>query len=276
MCQDENTLLPETVNITGAKTSDRRGVNEFRYPKDTIIVDDRGYYDFKLFQQRILDKNFFVNRMKSITVFESVEELDLPEDKDHEIIQLTGKAAQGADQADTKLRKLAVLVEMTDRKTGEVSLKTVSLITNNMEWSAATISELYRRRWQIETFFKLVKQNLQVKNFLGTNGNSNKSQLFISIISYFLIELIRRNMSLVKHEFGHFVTIVRICLLQYKQLQYVANEIRVVGNKARNYDKKCLGQKQLSLNFNSSWFYERCIFMLLQIYNAGYWLLAMI
>ena len=144
------------------------------------------------------------------------------------------------------------MVEEVDRKTKITKTKAVALITNNLEWSAATISELYRRRWQIETFFKLLKQNLQIKNFLGTNENSNKSQIFIALISYFLIELIRRSISKVKHGVGHFVTIVRVCLLQYKQLQYVANEIKIMVKKARHFDKTNLNLAQTSLNLNSS------------------------
>jgi len=256
-CLDEKTLIPEIINISEAKLSDRRGVDDFRYPKDTIIVDDRGYYDFKLFAQRILNENHFVNRMKINTVYESVEELNLPEDKDFEILKdeiiyLTGKAAEVAGIANTKFRRVVVMIEEKDRKTKQVKIKAVELITNNLKWSAATISALYKRRWQIETFFKLIKQNLQIKNFLGTNENSNKSQIFIAIITYFLIELIRRSINKVKHMFGHFVTIIRVCLLQYKQLQYVANEINIVVRKARQYDKKYIAHKQLLLNFNSS------------------------
>ncbi len=87
---------------------------------------------------------------------------------------------------------------------------------------------------------------------MGTNENSNKSQIFIALISYFLIELIRRNISKVKHGFGHFVTIVRVCLLQYKQLQYVANEIKIMVKKARQFDKVNLTTAQMRLNLNSS------------------------
>ena len=87
---------------------------------------------------------------------------------------------------------------------------------------------------------------------MGTNENSNKSQIFIALICYFLIELIRRSISKVKHGFGHFVTIVRVCLLQYKQLQYVANEIRIMVKKARKFDKANLSDTQMKLNLNSS------------------------
>ena len=177
---DERTLLPDIINITEAKLSDRRGVDEFRYAKDTIIVDDRRYFDFKLFKLRIEDGNTFVTRAKSNTVFESIEELELPNDKDHEIIKdeiiyLTGKQAIEAGLNQTELRGIAVVIDEVDRKTKKISTKTIILISNNLTWSAATIVELYKRRWQIETFFKLIKQNLQIKNFLGVNENSNKS-----------------------------------------------------------------------------------------------------
>lgn len=254
---DEKTLLPDIINITKAKTSDRRGADSFRYPKETIVVDDRGYFDFDLFKLRIDDKNHFVTRMKSNTVYETFEELELPDDKDFEILKdeiiyLKGKAAIDAGLSETKLRRVVVIVEETDRSTKQVKAKPVSLISNNLNWSASTISELYKRRWQIETFFKLLKQNLQIKNFLGTNENANKSQIYIALIAYFLIELIRRSISKVNHMFGHFVTIVRICLLQYKQMQYVANEIKMVVKKARSYDKKNLNYRQLRLNLDTS------------------------
>lgn len=254
---DEKTLLPDVIHISNAKLSDRRGVDDFRYEKDTIIVDDRGYYDFKLFSQRIADDNHFVTRMKSNTVYQSVRELDLPEHKDHhilkdEIITLTGKAAEDAGLIDTPLRRVVVLVEQVNRKTKQKTYKAVDLITNNLNWEAVTISELYKKRWQIETFFKLIKQNLQIKTFLGTNENANKSQIYIALITYFLLELMRRSISTVKHQFGHFVTIVRICLLQYKQLQYVANEIKIVVKKARKYDQKKLNPTQIELNLGIS------------------------
>ncbi len=215
---DEKTLLPDIINISEAKLSDRRGVDDFRYPKDTIVVDDRGYFDFKLFKIRIDDDNHLVTRIKRNTDYRSVEEFDLPDDKDFEIlkdekIMLTGKAAEDAGIDNIIFRRVAVMVEEVNRKTKKITTKVVVLITNNLQWSAATISALYKLRWQIETFFKLIKQNLQIKNFLGTNKNSNKSQIFIALISYFLIELIRRSISRIKHGFGHFVTIVRVCLL---------------------------------------------------------------
>jgi len=254
---DERTMLPDIVNITEAKVSDRRGVDSFTYAKDTIVVDDRGYFDFKLFLKRINDENIFVTRIKSNTSYKSSYELDLPADKDFEIlkdevIHLSGKQAVESGLNKIPLRKVAVMIEEMDRKTKKKSIKTIELITNNINWEASTIVELYKRRWQIETFFKLMKQNLQIKNFLGVTKNSNKSQIFIALISYFLIELIRRSISRVNHRFGHFITIIRVCLLHYKVLQYVANEIQVVVKKARQYDSNNLDTYQMKLNLNTS------------------------
>jgi IS4 transposase len=250
---DERTLLPNLINITEAKVSDRRGVDGFRYAKDTIVVDDRGYFDFKLFAQRIEDENILVTRIKSNTKYNSIEERDLPENKDEhilkdEIIQLTGDKAVEAGIENVKFRRVTFYHEETNRKTGEVKSKAISLITNNLEWSASTIAELYKRRWYIETFFKLLKQNLQIKSFLGTSPNACKSQIFIAIISYFLLELIRRTMSKIKHRFGHFVTLIRVCLIKYNLLEYVVNDIRTISQKVKKYEKN-KNDGQLSFNF---------------------------
>jgi len=147
---DEASMIPDIVNIGEAKVSDRRGVDNFRYEKDTIIVDDRGYFDVKLFKIRIEDENHFVTRIKDNILYESVREYDLPDDKDmhilkDEIIQLTGKSAVANGMDKVELRRVVVYIEEGNR--------TVELICNNLEWSAATIAELYKRRWLIETFF---------------------------------------------------------------------------------------------------------------------------
>jgi len=243
---DEATMVPEMVNITEAGVSERRGCDDFRYPKDTIVVDDRGYFDFKLFRVRIDDENHFVTRIKNNTLYESVVERELPIDKDQhilkdEVIKLTSKTAEQAGMKDVELRRVAVFIEEDNR--------TVELITANMEWSAATIAELYRRRWIIETFFKLIKQNLQIKTFLGCSPNACKSQLFIGLIVYFLLELVRRTISKVKHRFGHFVTLIRICLIQYHGLDYIVNEIVETVKKAREKAKILENPHQKKMKF---------------------------
>ena len=163
----ETSMIPDIINITKAKLSDRRGVDDFRYPKDTIIVDDRGYFDTKLFKIRIDDHNHLVTRIKGNILYESVREYDLPDDKDEhilkdEIIRLTGKSAFENEVDKVEFRRVVVYIDEGNR--------TVELISNNLDWSAATIAELYKRRWLIETFFKLIKQNLQIINSQKNDG----------------------------------------------------------------------------------------------------------
>lgn len=240
---DEKTMLPEIINITEAKLSDRRGVDGFRYPKDTIVVDDRGYFDFSLFKQRVEDQNIFVTRMKSNTVYEQVRELELPDDRNFEIlkdetIRLSSVAAIEKGMEDIELRRVAIYFEETDRKTKNKKAKVISLITNNLDWDASVIAELYKRRWYIETFFKLMKQNLQIKNFLGTSENACKSQIYVALICYFLLELVRRTATKTTHRFGHFITLVRVCLMKYEIMEYIVNDIRTVVTKVNNYKKQ--------------------------------------
>ena len=70
--------------------------------------------------------------------------------------------------------------------------KVIALITNQLDWSYNTIAELYKKRWDIKLFFKAIKQNLQVKTFWGTSENAVKSQIYVALISYLLLELIKR------------------------------------------------------------------------------------
>ena len=86
--------------------------------------------------------------------------------------------------------------------------KMIIVICNNLDLTAATIAELYKRRWTIEIFFKLLKQNLQVKTFLGTSENACKSQIYLSLIAYFLLELIRRTTIKTNHSFSNFVNLI--------------------------------------------------------------------
>jgi hypothetical protein len=231
-CLDEAKMIPTMVNITDAKTSDRHGAKNFIFPENTVIVEDRGYYDFDLFKNRHLAKNFFVTRIKANAVYETIEEIDLTDEDDDyilkdEIIRFSSPKAKEVGIDQIPMRRIAVYKEDED--------KTIVVITNNLYWSASTIAKLYKKRWSIELFFKAIKQNLQIKTFIGTSENACKSQIYIALIAYYLLELIRRSISKVNHTFSQFVNLIRICLLHYHSLKYVVNEIRPISQKAKKY-----------------------------------------
>jgi IS4 transposase len=181
-CLDNSTGLPDIVNITEAKTHDSKGFEDNVFEKGTIIVEDRGYFDFSLMLKRVEAENFFVTRIKENTVYEIIEELELPENEDQdilkdEIIQLTSPKAKEIGIFKHQLRLITVYKEDEN--------KVIHIICNNLFWKARTIADLYKKRWDIELFFKAMKQNLQIKSFVGTSENAVKSQIFVALIVEF-------------------------------------------------------------------------------------------
>lgn len=239
---DDNLQIPDLVNITEAKTHDRYGIGQLVFSKGTIVVEDRGYFDFTLMLTRIRAENVFVTRIKTNTLYQTVLELDLPDDKDQdiikdEIIALSSTKAVEIGISQEKLRLVHVYKEDEN--------KVIEIITNNLEWSARTIADLYKKRWDIELFFKAMKQNLQIKTFLGTSKNAVKSQIYIALISYLLVELINRTIAKKTKSFSNLVEKIRICLVYYLSLDYVCNEIGNGAKKIRSEPK---------LQFNSDLF----------------------
>ena len=226
-CWDDNLQIPDLINITEAKTHDRYGLGQLVFSKGTIVVEDRGYFDFTLMLTRIRAENVFVTRIKTNTLYQTVKELDLPEKEDQDIIKdeiivLTSNKAVETGISEEQLRLVHVYKEDEN--------KVIEIITNNLEWSARTIADLYKKRWDIELFFKAMKQNLQIKTFLGTSENAVKSQIYVALISYLLVELINRTIAKKTKSFSNLVEKIRICLVYYLSLDYVCNEI---GNGAK-------------------------------------------
>jgi len=221
-CWDDTLMLPEVVNITPAKTHDRYGLKQLIFPKNTIILEDRAYFDFELMLNRVKAENIFVTRIKTNTVYKIVEELDLPEEIDQdilkdEIIELTSPKAIKTGISKIKLR-LVTVYKAADNKV-------IHIISNQLDWKARTIADLYKKRWDIELFFKAMKQNLQIKTFVGTSPNAVKSQIYVALICYLLLELIKRTIAKSTKAFSNFVEKIRICLPYYLTLDYVCNQI---------------------------------------------------
>ena len=230
-CWDDNLQIPDLINISEAKIHDRYGLGQLIFPKNTIIVEDRAYFDFALMLNRIKAENTFVTRIKTNTLYKTIEELDLPDDIDQdiikdEIIKLTSSQAEKTKISECKLRLVAVYKEDEN--------KVIQIITNNLNWTARTIANLYKKRWDIELFFKAIKQNLQIKTFLGTSENAVKSQIYVALISYLLLELINRTIVKKTKSFSNFVEKIRICLVFYLSLDYVCNKVGEGAKKIKN------------------------------------------
>jgi hypothetical protein len=220
---DDTLMIPEVVNISEAKVHDRYGLEQLVFPKDTIIVEDRAYFDFGLMLNRIKAENVFATRIKTNTKYETIEEHDLPDNIDQHIlkdetIRLNSNKAIETGISEHKLRLVHVYKEDEN--------KVIAIITNQLEWEYNTIADLYKKRWDIELFFKALKQNLQVKTFFGTSENAVKSQIYVALICYLLLELIKRTMTKKSVAFSNLSEKIRFCLYHYLSLDYVCNEVR--------------------------------------------------
>jgi len=145
--------------------------------------------------------------------------------------------------------------------------KVITLITNQLDRSYNTIADFYKKRWDIELFFKAIKQNLQVKTFGGTSENAVKSQIYVALISYLLLELIKRTIVKKAIAFSNLSEKIRFCLYHYLTLNYVASgrkqtifinclfpTRRYVGNEVREGAKKVNIVKQKELAFKKDLF----------------------
>ena len=241
---DDQLGLPDMVNITEAKVHDRYGLENSVFAKNTIIVEDRGYFDFDLMMARIKAENIFVTRIKTNTVYQVLEELELPDEEDQdilkdEIIVLTSNKAKEIGIKAEKLRLIKVYKQDEN--------KVIEIITNQLDWTARTIADLYKKRWDIELFFKAMKQNLQIKTFVGTSENAVKSQIFIALISYLLLQLTKRFCCDKKTAFSNFCEKVRICLMHYLTIDYICNDLKPIVKKVEKQTIKTLFEKDNSV-----------------------------
>lgn len=183
---DYDGCLPSYINITDGKTADNKGAYDVPTVKSSVIVADRFYNDFYLLNVWDSNKVNFVVRHKENLQYSSVRELSLPKDRHQhilkdEIIELTGVQTQ--NKYPKRLRRVVVWDEKNEQE--------IELITNQMSWTANTIGELYKARWQIEIFFREIKQLLHIKSFIGTSENAVLIQLWTALITILILKALK-------------------------------------------------------------------------------------
>lgn len=178
--------LPAYVNITDGKTADNKGAYDIPLLKGSVIVADRYYNDFSLLYTWHSSGAFFVVRHKENLKYRKIKENELPLNRHDnilidEIIALTGSNSQ--KKYGKQLRRVAIY--------NEENGQTIELITNQMFWTANTISELYKSRWQIEIFFRELKQLLHIKSFIGTSENAVMIQIWTALITTLILKYLK-------------------------------------------------------------------------------------
>jgi hypothetical protein len=176
---DHDGYLPAFVTITEGRRHEAKAASLPRLPRGSIIVVDRAYTDYSWFRTLKNCGLFFVIRQKSNAVYQVKEHRPLPRRSGvtaDQIISLTGPKAASYPYL---LRRVCY----TDPETG----KQYVYLTNNFRLSPRTIADIYKERWQIEIFFRWIKQNLKIKAFIGNTVNAVMTQIYVALIAYLLL-----------------------------------------------------------------------------------------
>lgn len=179
---DHDGYLPTFVHITDGKTSDIHGARALTLPKGSILVADRGYVDFSWFNHLYSRGIFVVTRVKRGTRY-AVRESRSVRSEQGLICDQTIELTCSQPKYPHPLRRVGYI----DTATGQIYY----FLTNNFSLAPKTIADIYKNRWQVELFFKWIKQHLKVKSFLGTSRNAVLSQLWIALCVYLLIAYVK-------------------------------------------------------------------------------------
>ena len=207
---DHDDYLPRYVLITEARRSDVRMADAFPLNPGSIVVMDRGYNDYALFGKWTDEGICFVTRLKDNAAYEVLAEGPVPANRNirsDQLIQFTGDKAQ--KNCPSLLRRVAVWDAVNERE--------IVLLTNLQEFGATTIAAIYKDRWEIELFFKALKQNLKVKTFVGTSENALRIQIWTALIAILLLKWLH-HLSKAKWSLSNLASMLRMNLFTYRDL----------------------------------------------------------
>ena len=233
---DHDGYLPVFAHITEGKTHEIKVARTLVFPPGSLVVVDRGYTDYELFWRWTGGGVFFVTRQKDNAYYRVLEEKPVPMNRNvlsDQVIELEGFYSR--KKYPGPLRRLEVWDEENER--------TVVLLTNHMTFGSTTIAEVYKDRWQIEIFFKTIKQNLRIKTFVGTSPNALLTQIWTALIAVLILKYLKFQSSFM-WSLSNLVALLRYNLFTYRDLWAWINQPFEPPPMA-------MLQKQLSLNWTA-------------------------
>jgi len=199
-------LLPSFVIIDTAKEHDNKRARELcaGVKSGEIVLFDKGYVDYGHLRDLDVRGAFWVTRAKDNMAYDVVKKM--PRSKDEKILQDEVVVLSDPNKpAPELMRRIVALVEIDGKE------REMVFLTNNLEWSPRSVADLYRCRWQIEVFFKQIKQTLQLADFLGHNANAVRWQVWMALLVYLLLRYLSY-LSKWSHSFTRLFTILRAVL----------------------------------------------------------------
>ena len=181
---DHDGYLPSFAVVTEGKRSEIKVARTLRFEPGTILAIDRGYNDYEWFRELTTEEVYFVTRMKDKAVYEVKEELQVPQNSNvvgDQIICFPRLAREG--EAPVLFRR----VEIWDKEKQE----SIVFLSNLLAFGATTIAAIYKDRWQVELFFKALKQTLKIKTFVGTSANAVRTQVWTALIAMLVLKYLQ-------------------------------------------------------------------------------------
>jgi hypothetical protein len=200
---DHQGKIPCFAVMSNARGHDVTKAREVPYEPGDVLVFDRGYTDYGYFASICGKKAYFVTGLKKNAVYKRVRKNTVKGGgniiSDYEIII-------PAMEKKITLRKIISRDPQTKKR--------IVLLTNNLKWSAETVAGVYKERWQIELFFKAIKQNLKIKRFYGNSESAVMTQIWIALIAYLLFYLLKAKSRSFELSFTTFISVIKTMLFQ--------------------------------------------------------------
>jgi len=207
---DHDGYLPVFAHITEGSVHEITIAKNLSFPKGSIVACDRGYTDYTLFARWNKEGVFFVTRQKHNADYAIGEEKPVPQNRTilkDQIIMFNGSLSK--KKYPYPLRRIEVWDEEKKER--------IILLTNHLAFGSTTIAAIYKDRWQIEIFFKTIKQNLKIKTFVGTSPNALKTQMWTALIAILLLKYLKFRSSF-PWSLSTLIAMLRYNLFTYRDL----------------------------------------------------------
>jgi hypothetical protein len=213
---DHDGYLPSFAVVTEGKQSELKVARTLWFEPGTILVIDRGYIDYDWFAELTRQEVYFVTRMKGNAVYRVQTAFQVPKNRNVLKDELIWFPSQGkAGEEPCLFRR----VEVWDEENQEV----IVFFTNLLAFGATTIAAIYRDRWQVELFFKAIKQNLKIKTFVGTSANAVKTQVWTALIAMLVLKYLQLK-STFHWSLSNLIALLRQQLFVYRDLSQWLND----------------------------------------------------
>lgn len=207
---DHDDYMPSFALISTASKHDRTVAGKFNLKPGSIVAFDRAYNDYALFSSLTARGVYFVTRQKDNAVYEVVEKRRPALHRfilSDEVIKLTGQKAK--EKCPYLLRRIVIWDRENNRE--------IVFLTNHLEFGSSTIAAIYKDRWEIELFFKTLKQHLKVRTFIGTSENALRIQIWTALIALLLLKYLH-HLSKFGWSMSNLATMLRLNLFTYRDL----------------------------------------------------------